>query len=297
MNVRCIECGNDHLIMDYVRCELVCQVCGLVNEDFYIGTQDIFNSIDNNGGNVHYGSPNSWMIHDRGLSTEIDWKNIDAYGNKISYKNSIKMQRLRKVQFYTNCSNSSERNLIKALNEINRISQEMDLPRSLRENASAIYRKAVNKNLIRGHSIKGIAAASLYLACRSCGVPRALDELSKYSNINRKKIGRASTFLKRELNIETQLPTPNDYISRFCSKLKLDMNASNKCFEILNSASKKGLFSGKEPHGLAGAAIYIASILCNQRRKQREISEVTGVSEVTIRKRYKELKIKLGIEV
>lgn len=294
-----MECGSNHLIMDYIRGELVCQVCGLVLEDFFIKPQEnyIAYGFEGNGPNAHFGSPSSITLHDKGLSTEIDWKNKDAYGNKISYKNSKTMQRLRKVQYFMRCSNSAERNLIKALAEINRISQEMDLPKNVRENASMIYRKAVNKNLIRGHSINGIASASLYLACRQCRVPRALDEISKYSNVKRKQIGRSSRFLTRQLKIETKLPSPRDYISRFCSKLKLDIKVRGKSIEILELASKKGLISGKEPHSLAGASIYIASLLCNQKRKQREIAEISGVSEVTIRKRYKELRVRLGIKV
>lgn len=296
---KCLECGSNHLSMDYNRGELVCQVCGLVIEDFFVAPQEKYMAFyfEGFGKNAHFGSPTACTIHDKGLTTQIDWKNKDAYGNKISYKNCIKMQRLRKIQYLTRCSNSQERNLLKALAEINRISQEMDLPKNLRENASMIYRKAINKNLIRGHSINEIATASLYLACRQCRVPRALDEILRYSNVKRKQIGRASRLLTRELNIETRLPTPKDYISRFCSKLKLDIKVKGKSIEILELAGKNGLISGKEPHSLASAAIYIASILCNQRRKQREISEVSGVSEVTIRKRYKELREKLCISV
>lgn len=231
------------------------------------------------------------------MTTEIDWKNIDANGNKISYKNSLRMQRLRKIQYMARFSNSRERNLVKALTEINRISQKMELPNNIRENASMIYRKAIKKNLIRGHSIMGIATASLYLACRQCKLPRALDEISKYSNVNRKKIGRNVRFLIKELSIETQIPIPKDYISRFCSKLGLDIKIKNKSIDILELANKKGLISGKEPHSIAGAAIYIASIICKQKTLQKNIAEVTGVSEVTIRKRYKELKEKLCLSI
>ena len=48
---------------------------------------------------------------------------------------------------------------------------------------------------------------------------------------------------------------------------------------------------------MAAAAIYIASVQCGERRTQREVAEVAGVTEVTIRNRYKELTEKLNLRV
>jgi len=67
--------------------------------------------------------------------------------------------------------------------------------------------------------------------------------------------------------------------------------------EILKLAENRDLTSGRGPTGVAAAAIYIASISLNERRTQREVAEVAGVTEVTIRNRYKELTEKLGINV
>ena len=182
----CKECGSNHLIMDYERGELFCPICGTINNDFMIALNEKHYSYDFEGKNVYFGASTSQTLYDKGLTTVIDWKDRDANGNKIPYKNSIKMHRLRKIQFMTKFSNSREKYLLKALAEINRISQKMDLPRSLRESAIAIYKKAINKNLIRGHSIIEIATASLYLACRQCRVPRAIDEICKFSTVKRK---------------------------------------------------------------------------------------------------------------
>ena len=56
------------------------------------------------------------------------------------------------------------------------------------------------------------------------------------------------------------------------------------------------LTSGKGPTGVAAAALYIAAVLENEKRTQRDIADVVGVTEVTIRNRYKDLVEKLGIE-
>jgi transcription initiation factor TFIIB len=94
------------------------------------------------------------------------------------------------------------------------------------------------------------------------------------------------------------MPTsPQDYISRFCSELKLSRDVQAKTLEILKKAADKELTSGRGPTGIAAASIYIASVLCGERRTQREVADVAGVTEVTIRNRYKELAGKLDLEI
>jgi len=160
-----------------------------------------------------------------------------------------------------------------------------------------IYRKAVLKNLIRGRSIEGVSAAALYAACRQCNVPRTLDEIAGSSRVSRKEIGRTYRFIARELGLKLMPTSPQDYISRFCSELKLSGDVQSKAIEILKDAADKELTSGRGPTGVSAASIYIASILCGERRTQREVADVAGVTEVTIRNRYKELAERLDIDI
>ncbi len=166
-----------------------------------------------------------------------------------------------------------------------------------RETAAMIYRKAALKNLVRGRSIQGVTAASLYAACRQCHVPRTLDEISLIAQISRKEIGRNYRYVSRELALKLMPTTPKDYISRFCSELKLSSNVQAKTLEILGHAVNQELTSGRGPTGLAAASLYISSVLCGERRTQREVAEIAGVTEVTIRNRYKELAQKLDIHI
>jgi transcription initiation factor TFIIB len=94
------------------------------------------------------------------------------------------------------------------------------------------------------------------------------------------------------------LPTsPEDYISRFCSELKLSADVRAKTLEILQDAAHQELTSGRGPTGMAAASLYIASVLCGERKTQHEVADVAGVTEVTIRNRYKELTKKLDIGI
>ena len=173
----------------------------------------------------------------------------------------------------------------------------MGLPRNVRETTASIYRKALNKNMIRGRSIEDVISASVYYACRQCGIPRTLDEIASFYRGRKKEIGRTYRFIARGLVLKIPPVRPEEYISRFCSKLTLSSKVQAKVAEIVRDVSEEELLSGKAPTGIAAAAIYMAAILCNENRTQKEIANVTGVTEVTIRNRYKELAEKLCIEI
>jgi transcription initiation factor TFIIB len=297
--IECPECGSTHLSKDYSRAELVCEDCGLVIDDAFIDHGPEWRAFDKEQQDkrARTGAPMTYTIHDKGLSTMIGWTNRDAYGKSIPTRNRAQLFRLRKWQTRTRISNATERNLAFALSNLDRMSSGMGLPRTVRETAAMIYRKAVSKNLIRGRSMEGVAAAALYAACRQCHVPRTLDEVSHMVNMSRKDIGRNYRYIVRELGLRLMPTTPQDYIPRFCSELELSGDVQAKTLDILREAANKELTSGRGPTGIAAASLYIATLLCGERRTQREIAETADVTEVTIRNRYKELAEKLGIDI
>lgn len=297
--VQCPECGSKHLSKDYSRAELVCRNCGLVLDEDIIDHGPEWRAFDSEQREkrARTGAPMTYTIHDKGLSTVIGWKNRDSYGKAIPTRNRAQIYRMRKWERRIRISNSTERNLAVALSELDRMASGMELPRSVRETAAMIYRKAALKKLVRGRSIEGVITAALYAACRQCHVPRTLDEISNIAHISRKDIGRTYRYISRELRLKLLPTSPEDYISRFCSELKLSGDVRAKTVEILKEAAHRELTSGRGPTGMAAASLYIASVLCGERRTQREVADVAGVTEVTIRNRYKELTKKLDMDI
>ena len=234
-------------------------------------------------------------MHDTGLTTTIDWKDKDAYGRSISSKKRSQMHRLRKWQERIRTKDAGERNLQFALSEIDRMASALGVPRSVREVASVIYRRALDEDLIRGRSIEGVATAALYAACRKEGIPRSLEEISEVSRVERKEIGRTYRYISQELGLEMKPVDPKKYVPRFCSELELSEEVQGKANEIIETTAEKGLLSGKSPTGYAAAAIYAASLLCNEKKTQREVADVAQVTEVTIRNRYQEQIEAMGI--
>ena len=140
-----------------------------------------------------------------------------------------------------------------------------------------------------------MVAAALYTACRRNNIPRSLDEMEVASNVSKKQIGRNYRFLAKKLNIKLKPTSPSDYIPRFATQLSLSGEVESKAISIIKKAKDNGLINGKGPIGIAATALYISSILLGERKSQRDIAEIAGVTEVTIRNRYRELANNLGI--
>ena len=241
------------------------------------------------------GAPTTKTMHDKGLTTTIDWKDKDAYGRSLSSEKRSQMHRLRKWQERIRTKDAGERNLQFALSEIDRMASALGVPRSVREVASVIYRRALSEDLIRGRSIEGVSTAALYAACRKEGIPRSLEEIAEVSRVERKEIGRTYRYISQELSLEMRPVDPKKYVPRFCSALELPEEVQSKAKEIIDVTAEEGLLSGKSPTGFAAAAIYAASLLCNEKKTQREVADVAQVTEVTIRNRYQEQIEAMGI--
>lgn len=298
-NEVCGECGSSNIHTDYTRGETICSNCGIVISFRNIDQGPEWRAFTSEERNKRsrVGSPSTFTVHDKGLSTMIDWHDKDAYGKKLTPKRRAQIYRLRKWQIRTRVHSSMDRNLAFAMSELDRLSSQLGIPRGVKETAAVLYRRAIERKLIRGRSIEAMIAAAVYAACRERKVPRTLDEIARYSRINRKELGRCYRLLLRELEIIIPQASPIDFIPRFGSELTLSGITQRKAAELVKIAREKGITAGKDPTGLAAAAIYISAIIEGERRTQREIAEVAHVTEVTVRNRYKELVKELNIRV
>ncbi len=296
---KCPSCSSTDLMFDNERGELVCNNCGLVIEENVTDTGPEWRAFDTDQRNsrARTGAPIKYTKPNRGLVTEIDLYNKDIRGVRIPSKRQAQLYRMRKWHKRASIASSSERNYLIALPELNRVSSYLGLPDNIRESAALLYRKCVQNNLIRGRPIETVVQAVIYAACRAAGMPRTLDEISSISGLPKKEIGRAYRVISHELGLKIPLTDPISYVPRYINALKLSGEAQEKSIELLKDAMKKGLVSGRSPTGVSAAAVYIAGALAGERRTQKEVADVAGVTEVTIRNRYRELKEQLNIDV
>lgn len=287
---RCTECDSEKLRKDEVRGELVCNECGYIVKTNLIdrGAEWTAFTQKEREEQSRVGSPLSETLHDKGLTTEIHWQNVDANGQSLTPSKRRQMDRLRRWQKRMRTEGSGEQNLQIALVEIHRMASSLGLPQPTREIAAVIYRQALDEDLIQGRSIEAVAASALYIASRKENIPRSLDEFENVARIERIEIARSYRYLAAELELEMEPVDPKLFVPRFCSKLDLEKPVHRTAIEILEQSKEEGLHSGKSPTGLAAAAIYTASIEHDDERTQHEVADAAGVTAVTVRNRYQE---------
>lgn len=298
-SIRCPECGGSNLVEDYDMGEVVCGTCGLVVHDNTLNEGPEWRAFtrQETEKRSRVGSPTSLFIHDKGLSTVIDRVNKDAFGRRLPSSTRLQMLRLRKWHLRAKVHSSVDRNLAQAMAELDRLTDKIVVPSSVKEQAAFIYRKALDKGLVRGRSILAIAAASLYAACRLTNVPRTLKEMTEASAVKKRDIARCYRLLIRDLNLRMPIADPIRYVTKIATKNNIGEKTQQKAIGLLKLARKKGAIAGKDPMGLAAAAIYIACVMMGEKKTQKEIAEVAGVTEVTVRNRYKGLRKDLGLDV
>jgi transcription initiation factor TFIIIB Brf1 subunit/transcription initiation factor TFIIB len=65
---------------------------------------------------------------------------------------------------------------------------------------------------------------------------------------------------------------------------------SHQMLSMMEEVINKKITAGKEPMGLAATVLYASSIKTDEKIPQKEIADASGVTEVTIRNRFKDLK-------
>lgn len=292
---RCTECGSSLLIQDTKNAELVCAQCGFVLKTTLADNGPEWRAYtpEERKQKTRVGAPQTFMLHDKGLSTKIDWRDISGFAPE----KRAQLHRIMHWQQRSRVSNSGEKSLAIALAEIGRIADMLKLPKNIIETSAVTYRKAIAEGMIRGRSIKGMANAVTYLSCRQNNLVRTITELSRASGVDKKEIAAYYRFLVRSLKIFVPHVKPNQHITKLSNQLGLDGVTEGIAHKLVVGARKEKLTSGRGAKSLAAAACYIASILAGDYRTQREVADAADLTEVTIRNRYKEMMKRLQIVV
>ncbi|MEM0023781.1 MAG: transcription initiation factor IIB [Thermofilaceae archaeon] len=294
----CPQCGSERLIYDPMRGEIICALCGYVVSEKEIDKGPEWRAFDGEEREKRsrVGAPILRYTPDA-LATEIDWRSKDAAGRELGLRKKVEMFRLRRWHMRAQAQSSLERNLIQAQQELERLGAQLGLPKRILDRASEVYRRALETGLVRGRSIESVVAAAIYAACRELKIPRTLDEISRYTRAGRKEVARCYRLLLRETSIRVPLPNPIDFAPRIGNMLRVSAATVRDAIDILRQAQQIGITAGKDPAGLAAAAIYIAALRRGEVRTQKEVARAAQVTEVTVRNRYKELVRKLKIDL
>ena len=220
----------------------------------------------------------------------IGTESRDSHGISLSPYMRMRMKKMKKLQNRIRTNSSHERSLSNVLFKINEIATTLNLPKNVLETAAHTYRILAKKKVAKCRSIMGMAGASIYLACRKCGISRSLKEVSKAIGANKRTIAKYYRLVLKENEKEYVPPLSIEkYISKLVNILKVDPKVERIALLLTSKIAKSKIFDGKAPAGLAASFVYISSVICGIQLPQREIAEIAEVTEVTIRNRSREI--------
>ena len=284
----CPKCQGSHIIRDQEAGEEVCGDCGLV-----------INSIVDSGaewrafefseiGRSRAGNALTPSLWDQGMSTSFNCLR-DGTGKPLNMKAIDKMYRLKKYDNRSKVNDTQARNLSIAMAELSRLSTAIHLPENAKNHAATLYRKALNRDMIRGRSIDSFVAACIYATCRMQGIPRPLKTIATESRRDVGDIARTYRLLIKDLGLKMPLNESEKFVPGIASKLNLKRVTEQVAVDILREAKARQELSGKDPRGLAAAALYLSCVKNRDKRTQKEVAEAAGTTEVTLRNRVKGL--------
>jgi transcription initiation factor TFIIB len=297
-SITCSSCNNNNnntgqIITDTESGEIICRKCGRVMLDNVQESRPEWRSFTTDelhNARSRTGMPTSLARHDKGLATIIGRANKDASGQVLDAAMRTTMERLRTWDFRTQAHTSTDRNLRQAFSELDRLKDKLGLPDSVIEKTAYIYRKVQERGLVRGRTISSVLAAAAYIACREMGMSRTLDDIADLNNIKHKELARTFRLLVLELDIKVPMIDPMKCVVKVANKAKLSEKTKRQAMTIMHDIIKSGASAGKDPMGLAGSVIYMSSLNTGETITQMDIADAAGVTEVTIRNRYKDIK-------
>lgn len=285
-------CGHDQLLVTDPECgEVICSKCGLVSPDRILENRAEWRNFDSNGPErARAGSPTSLAQHDMGLFTMIGTENKDSSGRHLDASVTSTIQRLRTWDFRSKVQASTHRGLVRAFTELNGLKDKLGLSDAIIEKTAYLYRKAEEKSLLRGRSSSAILAAAIYASCRELGASRTLRDIAAGTDVKRKDLSRSYRILILELDIKLPLVDPLKCIVKIANQAGISEKTKRAAMKTMNELVKMEISAGKLPMGLAATVLYMSCLKNGENKTQKDIADVAGVTEVTIRNRFKDLK-------
>ena len=280
--VKCPNCRKTpNLVEDFASGDMICDECGCVVGDRIIDTRSEWRTFSSDNGEdpSRVGGPNNPLLDTDQLDTIISKK--DGHSGTSQTLNRLQSRHALK---------NNERTLLAAFKSISILCERISLPKVIADRAKQLFKMVFDKKLLKGKTNEGVISACIYIACRQEQVPRSFKEISSLTLVSRKDIGKCFKMITPLLETNMSTITTNDFILRFCSHLSLDSKVQKAATFVSEQLEKDGVLAGKSPTTIAAAGILMVTMIYPEYNRQlKDISFVSGVSEVTIKAAYKEL--------
>jgi len=294
----CPDCRdpNPKIVEEFGSGDLVCGDCGLVLGDRRVDTRSEWRTFANDDGDdpSRVGAASNPLLD-----------GMDQLDTMISFKDggSGMARELQRTASKSTAA-KSERNLLSAFRDIGNMCDSINLPKAIADIAKQLYKRTDEEKILRGKSTDAIVACCIFIACRQGNVPRSFKEICQLTRVPKKIIGQCFKVIEQAFNL-TARPTnghaangngggqpaggastgtsAEDLLARYCNYLDLHPTVQSVCREIVLNAREHSIAQGRSPVSIAGGAILFTTLLLGKNKPVKDISQVAGVSESTIK--------------
>ena len=282
----CINCGSEKLVVDNTKGYTVCEECAVINEEFLDKNQEFTNDPT---GNSRYGCPSNFFFPKSALGTKIQSKGY----NRLSA-----LQRQGQMPY-------KEKSLMDVLERIQEKCKKYVITQTIIDTAKILYKrvseckhtkgKRKGKNMImRCINRRSMIAACVFHACKLQKEPRSPKEIADIYDLEIRHVNRGCRKFIDFIDITTiyfeiKSSQSSDFIERFAKKLNIEKQYIDKAKDISSNIHKLGLATTHEPPSVAAGCILLIENMYHIDISKKNISEIFGISDVTISKTYRKI--------
>eukprot|EP00741_Cyanophora_paradoxa_P003064 tig00000663_g2975.t1 len=282
----CVGCGKEdpELVEAMREGDMVCSACGAACPDRIIDEHSEWRTFANDDGGVDHnrvGAANNPLLQGGGLSTTIG--------------KGAGSEQLQKLQ--SRNVSSQDKRMLDAIKSISKMADMIDLPQTARDRAAEIYFQVQKAGCCKGRPHEAVVATVIHIACRMENFARTFKEVCALTTLEKKDIGRCYRLVEQTLKRTGYLSDAavgafkaEDILPRWCSQLgipeKQQRSLVRAADDLTRRAIDHGCVRGRGPATVATGALYMLAHLAGIKCPARELGEMAGLSESTVRQVY-----------
>lgn len=285
----CKNCKSTKLEIDNAKGHMVCTECAVINEEYLDDSPEITNNEGEGSNKSRYGAPTSFFYPKSSLGTKIVSKGY----NRMSL-----IQKQGQMPY-------KEKSLMDVLETIQYKCKVYGITQSIIDSAKILYKKVSEsvhvkgkrkgKNIImRCINRRSMIAACLFHACKLQKETRSPKEIADIYDLEIKHVNRgcrkfADIIDASTLFYQIKCSQSSDFIERFAKKLNIDKQYINISKDVSDNIHKLDLASTHEPPSIAAGCILLVAQYYNIPLSKKHISDIFGISDVTISKTFRKI--------
>ncbi len=284
----CNSCKSENLAVDENQGYNVCMDCGVIN-GVYLNKNPSFNKDGENKGNSSYGCPTNFFFPKSALGTKIKCKGFNRLSalqrqGQMPYKEKSLMEELIKIQ-----DKCKQYNITQSIIDTSKI-----LYKKVNDSKHTKGTRKGKNRIMRCINRRSMIAACVFYACKLQNEPRSPKEIADIYSLEIKHVNKGYRKFMDFINLEELHHTftsskSTDFIKRFADKLDMDEKYIKYATEISNNINKLDLASTHEPPSVAAGCLLLVVNIYSLAINKKQISEVFGISDVTISKTYRRI--------